>query len=54
MEIINEQDALISVQEQLIKKLELDIKKLNIKLLYLKETNIKQKPSLFENINCFY
>jgi len=61
METIEEQDALIivpkdtmTIQEELIKKLKSDIKKLNINLLYLKETNIKKKLSLFENINNYY
>ena len=54
METIEEQDALIIVQEELIKKLKSYIKKLNINLLYLKETNIKKKLSLFENINNYY
>ena len=46
METIEQQDALIYVQEELIKKLKSDIKKLNIKLLYLKESSIKQKSNL--------
>mgnify|MGYP000888334713 CR=1 FL=1 len=44
----------MTIQEELIKKLKSDIKKLNINLLYLKETNIKKKLSLFENINNYY
>ena len=53
-EIIAEQDALIIIQTKLIAKLKLDIKKLTVKLAYLKETSIKQKTSLLENINNYY
>ena len=52
--IIDEQEALLIVQEELIKKLKLDIKKLNIKLLYFKESSIKKKISLFDNISNYY
>jgi len=49
-DIIDEQNALIIVQEELIKKLKLDIKILKIKNIHLSETNIKRKRGLYENI----
>ena len=53
-DIIDEQNALIIVQEELIKQLKLDIKILKIKNIYLLETNIKRKRSLKENIANYY
>ena len=50
-EIIAEQDALIIIQTKLIAKLKLDIKKLTVKLAYLKETSINKKTSLFEKVD---
>ena len=52
--VIDEQEALLIVQEELIKKLKLYIKILNIKLLHFKESSIKKKVSLFENIANYY
>tara|TARA_R110000744_G_scaffold89928_1_gene174784 strand:+ start:628 stop:795 length:168 start_codon:yes stop_codon:yes gene_type:complete len=48
--IIDEQEALLIIQEELIRKLKFDIKILNFKLLYLKETCIKKKVCLYEFI----
>lgn len=47
---LEEQDALIIVQEEIIKKLKSDLKILTIKHTYLQELVIKKKGSRFDNV----